>query len=467
MSATLSIAQMISPTAPASATPAPSNAPQSGQPTFSDTLQRQREPSAQAGKSAVEGEKAPAKAEGKPAKPVGDKHQADGKDAQEENAVADTAAGGTEIPVAAAPALTLQQQALEIARESAAFRRSAQAAGTSAAGDAAEGGKTTQGERGLSMHMQAMRGADQATVDTVSTNVAQTVDTAGLGPALSATLTGAGAGALRNGSTGAADGKPATAPVAGATAERGTRVARDEPALKLAGDIRRPGARSDAAAAASADALSPNAGDARHAAIAALSESSERIVARNAPLDVQAPVPQPTLGSLPAQFIQAAPSAAAPALHVATPFGAAEWGDAFGQQVAHLTMNRRTGMQTAELRLDPPDLGPIRVTLTIQDGTAHAAFSSAHGAVRQAIEASMPQLQQALAQSGIALGQSQVSDQGQPSTFDNAFAQSQNNNGANAGSGAQGTGGGNAAGEEGVTVALPTRAPRSLVDTFA
>ena len=79
----------------------------------------------------------------------------------------------------------------------------------------------------------------------------------------------------------------------------------------------------------------------------------------------------------------------------------------------------------------------------------------------------MPQLQQALAQSGIALGQSQVSDQGQPSTFDNAFAQSQNNNGANAGSGAQGTGGGNAAGEEGVTVALPTRAPRSLVDTFA
>ncbi|MDQ2149800.1 flagellar hook-length control protein FliK [Alcaligenaceae bacterium C4P045] len=464
MSATLSIAQMISPAASASTTPAPSSAPQSGQPTFSDTLQRQREPAAQPGKPAVDGEKAPAKADGKPTKPVGDKHQADSKDDGAETAVADTATPGVDAPVTVAPALTLQQQALEIARESAAFRRSTQPVASSAAGGAVDAEKTSQGERALTAHTQPLRGADLAATHAVQTTLPQTEDTALRSPAFSATLVGTGA--LRDGTIGSANGKPATATVA--APERGAaRAARDEPAIKLSGDTRKAGARADAAAAAAADALTANPADARHAAIAALTETADRIGARQASQDISTPATQAAFASVPTQIIQAAPTAAAPALHVATPFGAAEWGDAFGQQVAHLTMNRRTGMQTAELRLDPPDLGPIRVTLTIQDGTAHAAFSSAHGAVRQAIEASMPQLQQALAQSGIALGQSQVSDQGQPSTFDNAFAQSQNNNGSNTGKGSQGAGGTNASGDDGLTIALPTRAPRSLVDTFA
>ncbi|MYZ44877.1 flagellar hook-length control protein FliK [Schauerella aestuarii] len=465
MSATLSIAQMISPAAPVSPAPPPSNAPQSGQSTFSDTLQRQREPAAQTGKPAVDGEKAPANAESKPAKPVGEKHQADGKDQGDERAVADAAASATDVPVAVAPALTLQQQALEIARESAAFRRGAQAASPTTASDAVNTEKAPEGEFAARLQMQPLRDTAIAAT-TGQTNIAQTGDAALRGSAFSATL--ASAGALRDGLTGAGNGKPATAAAVNAAPERGAgRLARDEPALKLVGDARKAGVRADAATAATTDSVTANPADARQAAIAALTETVDRVGTRQSSPETPATVMQASFASVPAQILQAAPSVGAPALHVATPFGAAEWGDAFGQQVAHLTMNRRTGMQTAELRLDPPDLGPIRVTLTIQDGTAHAAFSSAHGAVRQAIEASMPQLQQALAQSGIALAQSQVSDQGQPSTFDNAFAQSQNNNGSNTGNGAQGAGGTNAGGDDGVTVALPTRAPRSLVDTFA
>jgi len=466
MSATLSIAQMISPAAPVSPAPPPSNAPQSGQSTFSDTLQRQREPAAQTGKPAVDGEKAPANAESKPAKPVGEKHQADGKDQRDERAVADAAASATDVPVAVAPALTLQQQALEIARESAAFRRGVQAASPTTTSDAVNTEKSPQGEFAGRLQMQPLRDTAIAAATTAQTSIAQNGDAALRGSAFSATL--ASAGALRDGLTGAGNGKPATAGAVNAAPERGAdRLARDEPALKLGGDVRKAGARAEAAAAATTDSVTANPADARQAAIAALTETADRVGTRQSSLETPATVVQASFASVPAQILQAAPSAGAPGLHVATPFGAAEWGDAFGQQVAHLTMNRRTGMQTAELRLDPPDLGPIRVTLTIQDGTAHAAFSSAHGAVRQAIEASMPQLQQALAQSGIALGQSQVGDQGQPSTFDNAFAQSQNNNGSNTGNGAQGAGGTNAGGDDGVTVALPTRAPRSLVDTFA
>lgn len=149
-------------------------------------------------------------------------------------------------------------------------------------------------------------------------------------------------------------------------------------------------------------------------------------------------------------------------LQVATPVGGTHWGAELGQQMVVLSNNVRQGTQTAELRLDPPDLGPLRVSINLADGVASASFVSAHASVRQAIETAIPQLQQALAQAGISLGQTSVGEQAAQQEF------AQHNGG-----GSQRQGGGNgAAVAEGsidgqaarVTAA---RNANALVDTFA
>lgn len=148
-------------------------------------------------------------------------------------------------------------------------------------------------------------------------------------------------------------------------------------------------------------------------------------------------------------------------LQVATPVGATHWGTELGQQMVMMSNNVRQGMQTAELRLDPPDLGPLRVSLNLADGVASASFVSAHASVRQAIEVAIPQLQQALAQAGISLGQTSVGEQAAQQEF------AQQN-----GSGSQRQQGGGAvvadassdAAQPAVTV---SRNANALVDTFA
>lgn len=147
-------------------------------------------------------------------------------------------------------------------------------------------------------------------------------------------------------------------------------------------------------------------------------------------------------------------------MQVATPVGGTHWGTELGQQVVMMSTNARQGLQTAELRLDPPDLGPLRVSLNLADGVASASFVSAHASVRQAIENAIPQLQQALAQAGISLGQTSVGEQ----SAQQEFAQ-QN------GGGSQRQSGGAAVADGAADAALPTvtvsRNANALVDTFA
>ncbi|WP_110687273.1 flagellar hook-length control protein FliK [Salinicola aestuarinus] len=88
-----------------------------------------------------------------------------------------------------------------------------------------------------------------------------------------------------------------------------------------------------------------------------------------------------------------------------------QWPGAFGQQVLQL---HQRGENRMELHLNPRDLGPVSVTLTVNDQQAQMQAVSAHAHVRAAVEAAIPQLREALAQSGIALGEATVGDQGQP-----------------------------------------------------
>ncbi|MCQ6261716.1 flagellar hook-length control protein FliK [Alcanivorax sp. MM125-6] len=64
-----------------------------------------------------------------------------------------------------------------------------------------------------------------------------------------------------------------------------------------------------------------------------------------------------------------------------------------------------------ELHLNPRDLGPLSVSLKLDDHGAQAHFFSSHAPVRGAVEQAIPQLRDALAEQGIALGEAMVGDQ--------------------------------------------------------
>ncbi|WP_009205987.1 flagellar hook-length control protein FliK [Sulfuricella denitrificans] len=90
-----------------------------------------------------------------------------------------------------------------------------------------------------------------------------------------------------------------------------------------------------------------------------------------------------------------------PTLPVAPRVGSAEWGGAVGEKVVWMANQSH---QVAELRLNPPNLGPLEVRLTISNDQASALFVSHHSAVREAIETALPRLREMLADSGIMLG---------------------------------------------------------------
>ena len=98
-----------------------------------------------------------------------------------------------------------------------------------------------------------------------------------------------------------------------------------------------------------------------------------------------------------------------PSSSVMVPVGQAGWGQEFSQKVTWMVGQSQ---QSAELHLNPPDLGPLSVVVQVSGAQADAFFSSPHAAVREAIQHALPHLREMLAGSGLSLGQATVSDQG-------------------------------------------------------
>jgi flagellar hook-length control protein FliK len=112
----------------------------------------------------------------------------------------------------------------------------------------------------------------------------------------------------------------------------------------------------------------------------------------------------------PAALANAAAPEATSTASLAPDVGSSEWGKSLGQQIVHMG---KAGQQLAELQLNPPGLGPLKVTLSMSDQQMQASFVSAHASVRVAIEAALPQLRSTLADSGISLGNTSVSSESQ------------------------------------------------------
>lgn len=155
-------------------------------------------------------------------------------------------------------------------------------------------------------------------------------------------------------------------------------------------------------------------------------------------------------------------NAQAISLSIGTPLQSAQWSDDFGRQFATLTQRGHGATHTAELSLNPPDLGPLRISISVSDNVAHAVFMSPHAAVRQAVENALPQLQQTLANAGISLGQASVNDQAERQDAFDELQPGKRKHSVNAIGGIGSTGGGLLA------HATPRgRTLEGLVDTFA
>jgi len=280
----------------------------------------------------------------------------------------------------------------------------------------------------------------------------------------------------------AADGEPSTSASAHAGAQpaasrAGKALPVLAPAAQAAGDTPQPdtdtaapirttaSARTGAAAAALADkGAAPiqktTSGDgptaAHHAQAAAVPTSL--------PADtLAAAIPAPAAAG--ASLLPAAPAAPATTqISVPTPLSSPQWPQDASRQIFNLAQSGGAAGHTVLMHVNPPELGPVHITLHLGDSTAQASFVSPHANVRQALENALPHLEQQLAQAGLSLGQANVSDQ-QPGQQQEQAAQGGRQNG-----GATFSLDGGIGAASGVTATGPASRPAphpdALVDTF-
>ncbi len=115
------------------------------------------------------------------------------------------------------------------------------------------------------------------------------------------------------------------------------------------------------------------------------------------------------VASLSFQRETAAPGPALPAhLDAPVPVASREFSQEVGNRLAWMANHR---IQVAELKLDPPQLGPLEMRLSISNDQASLSLVSPHAAVRDALQASLPRLHDMLQGLGINLGSVSVGAQ--------------------------------------------------------
>ncbi len=151
---------------------------------------------------------------------------------------------------------------------------------------------------------------------------------------------------------------------------------------------------------------------------------------------------------------QAATRAAPRALSLDIPMGQPGWDRSLGDRVQWMVSQK---VQVAELRLNPPNLGPIEIRVHVDGDRTQVNFVAPQAAVREAIDAALPRLREMFAEGGMTLDVS-VSHQ------DARQARGESDG--------QGTGGGAQAGEGAEQSGLPGEAQAvrqglGLVDYYA
>ncbi len=92
-------------------------------------------------------------------------------------------------------------------------------------------------------------------------------------------------------------------------------------------------------------------------------------------------------------------------LTIQAPVGSAAFADEVSARTAGLA---QSGITQAQLQLNPADLGPVQVHITMQAGQASVWFGASHADTRAALEQSLPRLREMFAGAGMPLADSGV-----------------------------------------------------------
>lgn len=125
-----------------------------------------------------------------------------------------------------------------------------------------------------------------------------------------------------------------------------------------------------------------------------------------------------TFGALMGQALQRTPEGLSrqEATHhtasLPTPFDSPDFPQAMADRIGlWVTGAAQDGPMTAELRLNPSEMGPVHIRIELDGQTAHVDFAAAALETREAIEASLSHLSEALSEAGLSLSGGGVSDQ--------------------------------------------------------
>lgn len=125
---------------------------------------------------------------------------------------------------------------------------------------------------------------------------------------------------------------------------------------------------------------------------------------------------------------QSVESRPAPSRHdatqsIATPLHDPRWSQQLGDRLLWMS---RGEIQSAQININPAQLGPIQINISLNGDQMTAHFISAHQEVRQILDDAMPRLREMLSGAGINLGQSNVGAQTQQQQGGSAFSMNGN-----------------------------------------
>jgi len=120
-------------------------------------------------------------------------------------------------------------------------------------------------------------------------------------------------------------------------------------------------------------------------------------------------------------------SVAQPVLAMQPSMQSQAWGKVLSSRVVWMA---REGVQQAELRLNPANLGPVEVKLHMNNDQANVTFVAQNAATRDALEQALPRLRESFQENGMDLANADVSDQ---QTEQNDEEENSNNSSTGAG----------------------------------
>ena len=95
-------------------------------------------------------------------------------------------------------------------------------------------------------------------------------------------------------------------------------------------------------------------------------------------------------------------------LPVQVPVGQAGWDNAVGERIQWMVSRN---VQQAEIKLTPPEMGPLEIKITVQKDQTQVHFVANHAATRDALEASIPRLREMFGEINLNLANVDVNQQ--------------------------------------------------------